>query len=92
VRAVPLAPDARSEFVDAVAEHAYTGEYPLARFLFLYINHAPGTALDPLRSEFVRYVFSRDGQKDVVKDGYLPVPNAVAAEALRTLGVTRADA
>lgn len=87
VRAVPLALDARSEYVEAVAENAYSGEYPLARYLYLYLNRKPGTELDPLRREFVRYVFSRQGQEAVVKDGYLPVTADLARQALESVGI-----
>jgi phosphate transport system substrate-binding protein len=87
VRAVPLATGEGAEFVAAESENAYSGDYPMARFLFLYTNVKPGTPLDPLRREFLKYVFSKQGQQDVLKDGYLPVPAAVAAEALTSAGV-----
>ncbi len=83
VRTVPLAARAGEPFVEARAENAYSGDYPLSRFLLLYVNHKPGTQLDPLRQEFVKYVLSRDGQAAVVKDGYLPLPASVAAQACR---------
>ena len=88
VRAVPLADSPGGDFVDATAANAYTGEYPLARYLYVYINHRPGSQLDPLRREFVRYIFSKQGQEDVVKDGYFPVNAAVAREALKSVGIT----
>lgn len=89
VRAVALSVDSGSdpEFVEAVASNAYTGEYPLSRFLYLTINHKPGSKLDPLRREFVRYVFSRAGQMNVVKDGYYPVTAAIAREELERAGI-----
>ena len=86
VRAVPIARGPNEEFVEALPENGYSGDYPLARFLYLYVNHKPGTRLDPLRREFVRFVFSRQGQTEVVKDGYLPVPAPVAAEDLALVG------
>ncbi len=89
VVAVPLARDAASEMIAARPENAYTGEYPLARFLYVYINHQPGARLDPLRREFIRYIFSRDGQLAVLKDGYFPVTFAVAEENLAKVGVTK---
>ncbi|RMG02432.1 MAG: PstS family phosphate ABC transporter substrate-binding protein, partial [Planctomycetota bacterium] len=82
VRVVPLAIDADSEFVEATPENAYAGDYPLARFLYVYVNYKPGTQLDPLRREFIKYIFSKQGQADVVKDGYLPVPASIAKEML----------
>jgi len=87
VRAVPLAREEGDELIEAVPEKAYTGEYPLARFLYLYVNHKPGTELDPLRREFTRYIFSRQGQRDVVKDGYFPVPAPIAKNALKSVNI-----
>lgn len=86
VRAIPLAAE-EDDYVDATPENAYTGEYPLARFLYLYVNHKPGSKLDPLRREFIRYIFSKDGQENVVKDGYFPVPATIATRTLETLGI-----
>ena len=87
VRAVPLAASASSKMIPATPEYAYTGDYPLARFLYVYVNHRPGSRMDPLRGEFVKYMFSRDGQQDVVKDGYYPLPAAIISEALGKLGL-----
>jgi phosphate transport system substrate-binding protein len=88
VRAVPLSKDGKLPPVEAIAENAYSGKYPMARFLLLYVNLKPGTDLDPLRREFVRYVFSQQGQSIVVKDGYFPVKAATALEALRSVGIS----
>ena len=90
VQAVALSAETGSNptFMDAVADNAYSGDYPLARFLYLSVNYKPGTDLDPLRAEFIRYVFSKNGQEDVVKDGYLPVPQSVCKEELAAVGIT----
>ena len=87
VRALPLAAEPGGTAVAPSADAAYAGEYPLARFLYLSVNHRPGSQLDPLRREFLRYVLSSEGQGEVKKDGYLPVPAAVAAEALAGVGI-----
>ena len=87
VKAVPIKGDASKEAVPADLAHAYTGKYPLARFLYLYVNYKPGTELDPLRREFIRFVFSKQGQEAVVKDGYFPVNAKIAAEELSKLGI-----
>jgi phosphate transport system substrate-binding protein len=87
VRAVPLAAKTGAPFIEAEPKFAYSGEYPLARFLYLGVNHKPGTALDPLRREFLRYVLSGTGQGDVKKDGYLPVTAAVAKRALTSVSI-----
>jgi phosphate transport system substrate-binding protein len=62
--------------------------YPLARFLQFYVNLKPGSELDPLRREFIRLVFSREGQEVVIKDGYLPVSAMVAGGQLASMGLT----
>jgi len=87
VRAVPLAKNAKSKMIGAVPENAYTGQYPLARFLYLYVNYKPKGKLDPLRREFVKYVFSKNGQQDVIKDGYFPVTSKVSAKARKSVGL-----
>ena len=88
VRVVPLSAKTGAAFVEADPKFAYSGEYPLSRFLYLGVNQKPGTALDPLRREFLRYVLSGTGQGDVKKDGYLPVTAVVAKRALSSVGVT----
>jgi phosphate transport system substrate-binding protein len=87
VKAVPLSLKQGDACVDTVPEKAYTGEYPLARFLLLYVNKKPGVALDPLRHEFVKYVLSREGQEAVIKDGYLPLPAGIMSEERTGLGI-----
>src|SRR3972149_3497995 len=42
VRAVPVAEKAGGACVEATADNSYAGKYPLARFLFVYFNRAPG--------------------------------------------------
>lgn len=92
VRPLPLATDANSPFVPAEPVHAYTGDYPLSRFLYVYVNHKPGTALDPLRAEFIKFIFSKQGQAEAIKDGYFPVPAAIAAKSLASVGLSTGSA
>ncbi|MFW7379756.1 MAG: PstS family phosphate ABC transporter substrate-binding protein [Oligoflexus sp.] len=87
VRALPLAVDVDGEKVEASADKAYSGEYPLARFLLVYMNRKPGSSVDPVRREFVRYIFSKQGQQDVIRDGYYPVPAAIAKTELGKVGI-----
>jgi phosphate transport system substrate-binding protein len=82
VRAVPLAETDGGKCMEATADNAYSGNYPLARFLYVYVNKTPGKPLDPLVREFAKLVFSREGQEAVVKDGYFPIPASVAKEEL----------
>jgi phosphate transport system substrate-binding protein len=73
VRLVPI------EGVDA------TGAYPLARPLRIYINKVPAKPLDPIVKEFFRFVYSKEGQDVVVKDGNVPLSAKQAAEELKKL-------
>ena len=85
VKAVPLSEKEGGKCVEATADNAYTGTYPLARFLYVYVNKAPGKALDPLTREFVKLMLSKEGQTDVVKDGYFPIPASIAQEELNKI-------
>jgi phosphate transport system substrate-binding protein len=87
VRAVPLSVDDGGECYEASPEMAYSGDYPITRFLYVYINKNPGRAMDPLRAEFVRYVLSRQGQEAVIKDGYYPITAEVAQGDFEALGL-----
>jgi phosphate transport system substrate-binding protein len=82
VIAVPLANKPGEEFIEATAENAIAGKYPLARFLFIYVNKHPNKPLPPLETAFMRMIMSKAGQMVVIKDGYIPLPAAVAARQL----------
>jgi phosphate transport system substrate-binding protein len=87
VRAVALADKPGGKAIEAVVENAYSGDYPLARSLLLYVNAKPKAQLDPLRREFIKFVLSKQGQEVVVKDGYFPVTAPMAAKVLGDLGI-----
>jgi phosphate transport system substrate-binding protein len=71
VKMVPLAET--TSFSDGSYADVVSGKYPLNRFLYIYVNRAPGKPLDPLVKEFVKFVLSKEGQEVVIKDGYLPL-------------------
>ena len=82
VRAVPLATKQGAKCFEAVPENTYSGDFPLARFLYVYVNRAPGKTLDPITREFVKLVLTRQGQEVVIKDGYFPIPASIAKEEI----------
>jgi phosphate transport system substrate-binding protein len=84
VRAVPLGEDAGS-LAEPSYENCLDGSYPLARFLFIYVNKKPGQPMDRLTAEFLKFVLSKAGQEVVIKDGYYPMPADLAAEVLSSL-------
>ncbi len=87
VRAVPLSFETGGEVFTATADYAYSGDYPLARFLYIYFNHRPGARISPLEREFVRLIYSRQGQEITIKDGYFPVSTGIAREDMKNLGI-----
>ena len=85
VRALPLG-EKEGKYVDPSYENCLTGDYPLARFLYVYVNKKPNAPLDKLTAEFLKFIVSKAGQDVVVKDGYFPVPKQVADETLQVAG------
>jgi len=86
VHTLALARQGTTDFVADNQENTLSGRYPLARYLYVYVNKAPNRPLNPLEGEFLRLILSRSGQEAVVKDGYIPLPAAVVQQALKTLG------
>ena len=62
------------------------GRYPLSPDLHLYLNRAPGSALDPVLRDYVRLVLSPEGQAIIAsekdsEEGYVPLaPAEIPAE------------
>jgi phosphate transport system substrate-binding protein len=81
VRAVPL------EGVAASPQNVFYENYPLKRDLFLYVNYDPTSRLDPLRATFIRYVYSQQGQEEVLREGFFPISRDIADKALRSVGL-----
>lgn len=82
VRVVPLGKK-EGECYEANAENAYSGKYPLARFLYIYFNKKPKESLPPIMAEFIKYIYTQAGQKIVIKDGFYPVSMALAKEDMK---------
>ncbi len=61
-------------------ENCLSGDYPLARFLYIYVNKDPNKPMDKLTKEFLSFVLSKQGQEVVAKDGYFPMPAALCEE------------
>jgi phosphate transport system substrate-binding protein len=85
VRAVPLAEKEGMPFHKATQRNAENGSYPIWRHLYLYVNKAPNKPLDPLVKEFLKFVYSREGQQVVVKDGFFPLSATAVEKDLKKL-------
>ncbi len=85
VRAVPLAAKAGEPFIEATPEQAASGDFPLSRYLYVYVNKRPNQALAPLDREFVKLMLSKQGQEVVNRDGYVPLPATVVEKLYKDL-------
>jgi phosphate transport system substrate-binding protein len=81
----PLQLAEKDQYFDGSYANVTSSKYPLSRFLYIYINKAPGKPLDPLVKEYIKLILSKDGQGVVVKDGYLPLTASIVAEELKKL-------
>jgi len=85
VKILQLADKEGGTYYDGSYANVTSGKYPLSRFLYIYINKAPGKPLDPLVKEYIKLILSKEGQEVVVKDGYLPLSESIVAEELKKL-------
>jgi phosphate transport system substrate-binding protein len=85
VRILPLSPVGSTTVFEATTDNVYAGTYPISRYLYVYINRAPGKPLDPLVKQFILYVLSQEGQEIVVKDGFIPLVKEIADVELKKL-------
>ncbi len=82
VRALPLS-DKGDKFIEPTYENCLSGDYPMARFLYVYVNKKSGAPLDKLTAEFIKFIAAKQGQEIVVKDGYFPLPASIAADSTK---------
>jgi phosphate transport system substrate-binding protein len=73
VKALPIASKG-ADYVEPTYENSVNGHYPLARYLYIYVNKKPDQALDTLTAEFLKFVESKEGQLMVLKEGSFPLP------------------
>lgn len=85
VKAVALTKKPGKPFIEATADNAVSGKYPLSRFLYVYVNKHPNKPLAPLEREFIKLVLSKTGQQVVIKDGYIPLPSKVVEKTLKNI-------
>ncbi|MCG3765988.1 phosphate ABC transporter substrate-binding protein [Vibrio cincinnatiensis] len=86
VRLIPIARQGR-DYVYPTHDNILSGRYPLSRYLYVYINKHPSHPLTPVEREFIRFIFSQQGQALVSKDGYLPISAELAEQELIKVGI-----
>ncbi len=86
VKPLALAREPAGPLVAPSNESFYARTYPLVTAVYIYLNRPPGQPVPPRLKEFLTYVLSRDGQRDVVEDGmFIPLIPDAAREQLAKL-------
>jgi phosphate transport system substrate-binding protein len=85
VRALPIAAKLGAPAFEPNYDNALAKTYALPRALYVYVVRDPRKPMDALTREFLRFVFSRQGQEIVIKDGYLPLTAEMVAQELAKL-------
>lgn len=75
VKAVALAKSSAGPYYAGTFDEVVSQEYPLSRFIYIYVNRAPDKPYKPLVGEFLKFALSNQGQQAVVNQGvFLPLP------------------
>ena len=87
IRAVPISWKAgeAAYAIDSLADA--NGTYPIVRPLQFVVDQTPDKELPETEREFLKYVFSKSGQEDVVKAGFHPISANPAKTALGAVGL-----
>ena len=85
-RLVPIAKQG-NEYVFPLQEHVLSGDYPLSRYLYVYVNKNPNKPLEPIEEAYIRYIYSLEGQRIVEKNGYVPLTREFVEHELDKVGL-----
>ncbi|MCC6398034.1 MAG: phosphate ABC transporter substrate-binding protein [Bacteroidetes bacterium] len=69
IRELKMKKDAASPAYPPTLENIRSGDYPVSRFLYLYVRNRPTGTL----KEYIDWVLGDDGQKVVTEVGYFPI-------------------
>jgi phosphate transport system substrate-binding protein len=86
VKPIAIAAHESAAYYQATAANVISRLYPLSRKTYAFLNQPPGRPLDPKMHEFMRYVLSREGQRDIARArAYLPLSSEVLVDQLALL-------
>ena len=67
-------------------ENIRSRKYPFYDEIYAYIDARPGEPIDPKVREYLRFILSREGQAEIMRDGkYLPLTAEVSRAQLKKL-------
>lgn len=82
-KALALSEETGGKCIYPTTQSVYDHSYPLSRFVYVFVNKAPGKPLEAKTKEFLRAVLSREGQQQVANDGvFIPLQASVVREEL----------
>ncbi|WP_417884294.1 PstS family phosphate ABC transporter substrate-binding protein [Vibrio rumoiensis] len=84
-----LIPIARKgeDYISPSRENILNGQYPLARYLYVYVHKNPLKPLPKPQAEFLRFIYSKQGQMGVEKDGYVALSRELTSAQLQKVGL-----
>lgn len=85
VKTLAIANSQQTPAYSITPENVQSGQYPLARSLFLMINQQPEKPFSPVLAQFLKFILSEYGQDIVATAGYFPISNAQRDAQLTTL-------
>ena len=86
LKVLELAVDDSGPYYKYSYETLRTRRYPLYDEVYAYADQKPGQPLDPKVREYLRFIVSREGQAEVMRDGkYLPLTAELSKAELEKL-------
>jgi phosphate transport system substrate-binding protein len=86
VKVLKVAPKLGGKCYEPNVENVYSHNYPMSRYVYIYVNRKPGEPLEPKVKEFLKLVLSREGQDVVAKERvFIPLLPGVVQEELKKL-------
>jgi phosphate transport system substrate-binding protein len=86
VKVLKVAPTQGGTCYAPTVENVYSHKYPFSRFVYIYVNKAPGKPLEPKVKEFLKLVLSKEGQQVVADERvFIPLQPEVVREELKKL-------
>lgn len=86
VRQLPVSVKKGGPYIEHTIENVQNRTYPLYNEQYFYAPHKKGDKFNPMVKEFIRFVLSRQGQTEVMRDGkYLPLTAEVVRAELKKL-------
>lgn len=90
-KTVALAETAAGPYFAGSFDDVRTRNYPLSRNIHLYLRRLPDEDVDPIAHEFVRVALSREGQYEVARTCFMPLPADAVEKSLLELQQANGD-